>query len=600
VEQVDMAILVSIKKDLIHHKMIIRFKYLLALLVSFAIQQSVFSQNLQVQASEKSSAIDSTFTEHLYSKALQEISQQDFQGAENSLIQVLKADPNHDDARFALIRIYFAQKQLDKAEALAREGLKLSPDKAILWEALADIYKETKKYKEILPVFEQLIRINPDQIKNYLDKAYSYGLIKDYQSALSTYDKTQAKFGDKESIYSGRIAIYIQQNNAKKALQEANKYLKKNPNDSRAYLMLAHLYLDLKEPKEALKILNEAEVKFPNDPYIYLTKADVYQELKDDNELLIQLKKAFSFKSFDIDSKIKILFNVFQDIEPAKALVISDALSQVLIETHPEDPSAYAVYGDILLQQNKNEEALIKFKEALKLNPKIEAVWENVLQIEVAESKFLDAQKDGELALSYFPQNAMLLLFTGYSFSLDKKYNEARSYLEAALNNVDPKNKALQLQIYSSLGDLYNHIGLSEVSNAAYDEALAIDSNNTYVLNNYAYYLAIRKESLEKAATYSKRSNELQPKNASFQDTYAWVLFQQGKYKKALIWIEDAIKSSVDPSSTLLEHHGDILFKLGKEKEALSNWQNALKISLSTGQNADKLERKIKNKKYEE
>ncbi len=580
--------------------MIIRLQYFLLFIVSFTIYQPVFSQDSRSLQDQKSLTVDSTFTNHLYSKALQEISQQDFHGAENSLNQVLKADPNHDDARFALIRLYFAQKQLPKAEALAKEGLKLNPDKAILWEALADIYKETKNYKEILPVLDELIRINPSQIKNYLDKAYSYSLIKDYQEALNTYEIAHTKFGEDESIYSGRIAIYIQQNNPEKALQEANKYLQKNPNDSRAYLMLAHLYLDLKEPKEALKTLNEAEEKLPDDPYIYLTKADVYQVLKDDNELLIQLKKAFSFKDFDIDSKIKILFNIFQDFAPAKAIVITDALSQVLIETHPEDPKVYAVYGDILSQQHKTDEALIKFKKALKINPKIAPVWENVLQIEVSQSNFSEAQQDGKLALSHFPQNPMLLLFTGYAFSLDKKYDEARNYLEAALNNVDPQNKTLQLQIYSSLGDLYNHIGLHEVSNAAYDEALAIDSNDTYVLNNYAYYLALRKESLEKAATYSKRSNELQPKNASFQDTYAWVLFQQGNYKEALIWIEEAIKSSADPSSTLIEHHGDILFKLGKEKEALSNWKNALDISLSTDKNQGKLQRKIKNKKYEE
>lgn len=580
--------------------MVTRFKYLFFVIFSLTICHSAFSQNPNDLVGKTSSDVDSTVIEDLYSKALQEISQQDLQRAENSLIQLLNADPNHENARFALIRIYFAHKQLEKAESIAKEGIKLNPDKALLWEALTDIYKETKNYKDILPAFDQLIRINPDQIKNYLDKAYSYSLIKDYKSALSTYDKAQAKFGNQEGIYSGRIAIYIQQGNSKKALQEANKYLQKNPNDSRAYLMLAHLYLDLKEPKEALKTLNEAELKFPDAPYIYLTKADVYQHLNDDNELLIQLKKAFSFKNFELDNKIKILFNIFKDFEPSKALLISDALSQVLVETHPEDPSAYAVYGDILLQQNKNEEALAMFKKALKLNPKIEAVWENVLQIEVAESDFLNAQKNGELALSYFPQNPMLLLFTGYAYSLDKKYEKARTFLEGALNNSDPQNKALQLQTYSSLGDLYNHLGLDKVSNAAYDEALAIDSNNTYVLNNYAYYLALRKESLEKAAIYSKRSNELQPQNSSFLDTYAWVLFQQEKYQEALSWIEDAIKYSLEPSSTLIEHHGDILFKLGKEKEAISNWKEALSISLSTGQDSGRLEKKIKNKKYEE
>lgn len=577
--------------------MTIHSKHFFLLLVILTITQPLFSQNSH-PLEKKLSPSDSTLALNLYSQALQEISQQDFQSAENSLIRTLEINPNHDDARFALIRIYFSQKQLDKAEAIAKEGTKLSPNNAILWEALTDIYKDTKNYKAIIPVFDQLIRINPDQIKNYLDKAYTYTLMEDYKQAMDFYNKIEAKFGGEESVYSGRIGVYLKQGKTKQAIKEANQYLQKNQNDSRAYLMLANLYLDLKDPNEALKVLNEAESKFPNDPSIYLTKADTYQQLKDDNELLIQLKKAFASKGLEVDNKIKILFNLFQEFEPEKAVVIADALCQILIETHPKEPNAFAVYGDILLQQNKSEEALVKFKEALKLNPRLDIIWENVLQIEVAAGSFSEAQKDGEQALSYSPQNPMLLLFTGYAFLFEKEYEKARPFLEGALNNADPKNNALLLQIYSSLGDLYNSLNLPEVSNVAYEEALAIDSNNTYVLNNYAYYLSIRKENLEKAALYSKRSNELQPGNASFQDTYAWVLFQQEKYQEALVWIEKAVKSSLEPSSTLLEHYGDIQFKLGKEKEAVSNWENALKISLANGQNSELLKNKIKNKKY--
>jgi tetratricopeptide (TPR) repeat protein len=577
--------------------MVLHSKHFFFLIVFFAITQPLFSQITQSQE-KKLSPSDSTLALNFYSQALQEISQQDFQSAENSLIRTLEINPDFDDARFALIRIYFSQKELNKAESIAKKGTALSPNNAILWEALADIYKETKNYKAIIPVFDRLIRINPDQIKNYLDKAYTYTLMKDYKQSIDFYNKIQAKFGGEESVYSGRIGAYLKQGKTKQAIKEANDYIHKNKNDSRAYLMLANLYLDLKDPNEALKVLNEAENKFPDAPSIYLTKADTYQQLKDDNELLIQLKKAFASKNLELDNKIKILFNLFQEFQPEKAVVIADALCQILVETHPNEPNALAVYGDILLQQNKSQEALIKFKEALNLNPRMDIIWENVLQIEVAAGNYSDAQKDGEQALNYSPQSPVLLLFTGYAFLFDKKYEKARPFLEGALNSADPKNSTLLLQIYSSLGDLYNSLNLPEVSNVAYEEALAIDSNNTYVLNNYAYYLSVRKENLEKAALYSKRSNELQPGNASFEDTYAWVLFQQENYQEALVWIEKALKSSLEPSSTLLEHYGDILSKLGKEKEAVLNWENALKISLANGQNSDLLKNKIKNRKY--
>src|SRR5690606_8980259 len=138
------------------------------------------------------------------------------------------------------------------------------------------------------------------------------------------------------------------------------------------------------------------------------------------------------------------------------------------------------------------------------------------------------------------------------------------------------------------LGDLYHALAMHDVSDIAYEEALAIDSNNSYILNNYAYYLALRKENLAKAASYSKKSNEINPGNSSYQDTYAWVLFQQGKYAEALNWIKEALESSENVSATLLEHHGDILFKLGDQAAALNQWTKARKLAIANGEDVDK------------
>lgn len=577
--------------------MIIHARYLLIIIAVFSLSTPLFSQSQK--PSSEISATDSIRATNLYTQALQEISQQNFQSAENLLGEALRIEPTHQEARFALIRLYFSRQEYDKAERIAKAGTELTPEQPLIWEALSDVYKATKNYEAILEVFDHLIQIDPQQTKNYLDKAYTYTLMEDYKQALEVYHETESKFGLDENIVSGRINVYLKQGKDRQALKEATHYLDKNKNeDSRAYLMLANLYLDLKNPKEALKTLEEAEQKFQDEPYLYLTKADVYKSLGNEDRLVKELKKAFSFESLHLDDKIKILFNIYQDFEQERAIEISNTLSQILIDAHPNEPNAYAVYGDILLQQNKNEEALEKFRKALELNPRMDIIWENILQIQVAEAKYAEAQSEGKRALRYAPQNPVLLLFTGYAFSFDKKYAEARPYLESALNNADPENKVLQLQIYSGLGDLYNGLELYDVSNAAYEEALSIDSNNTYVLNNYAYYLSLRKENLDKANKYSKRSNELQPGNASFQDTYAWVLYQQGNYSEALVWIEKAVKSSLEPSSTLLEHYGDILYKLGKEREALNHWKDALKISLANGENPKPLENKIKNKDY--
>src|SRR5690606_23503402 len=129
----------------------------------------------------------------------------------------------------------------------------------------------------------------------------------------------------------------------------------------------------------------------------------------------------------------------------------------------------------------------------------------------------------------------LLSLFTGYGFLLENKHTEARPYLENALNHADPKNKNLLAQIYSSLGSLYNELKMYRVSDAAFEETLAIDSNNAFALNNYAYFLTLRREHLDKALRMAKKANSLAPDNSTFQDTYAWTLFQNEQYNDALL-----------------------------------------------------------------
>ena len=92
----------------------------------------------------------------------------------------------------------------------------------------------------------------------------------------------------------------------------------------------------------------------------------------------------------------------------------------------------------------------------------------------------------------------------------------------------------------------------------------------------------------------SLRSNELNPRNASFLDTYAWILFKQKKYKEAKLWMDKAIEASETKSATLYEHYGDIIFHLGDKDLAVTNWKEALKLD----ENNLILQRKINEKKY--
>jgi Tfp pilus assembly protein PilF len=92
----------------------------------------------------------------------------------------------------------------------------------------------------------------------------------------------------------------------------------------------------------------------------------------------------------------------------------------------------------------------------------------------------------------------------------------------------------------------------------------------------------------------AQKAVTLEPENASFQDTYGWVLFMLGKYKDAAIWIEKAINNKEEPSAEVLEHYGDVLYKLNDHDQALEYWNKARQ----KGSESETLLKKITDKKY--
>src|SRR5690606_10456497 len=122
------------------------------------------------------------------------------------------------------------------------------------------------------------------------------------------------------------------------------------------------------EPKEALKILDKAERKFPDEAYIALTKADAYHSLKMNDDVFLELKKAFANGALPVGVKIRTIYNILQQYDERTSLYMVEELSKTLVERHPEQADAQAVYGDILLQMRRYDDAHAAFLKALSSN----------------------------------------------------------------------------------------------------------------------------------------------------------------------------------------------------------------------------------------
>ena len=97
-----------------------------------------------------------------------------------------------------------------------------------------------------------------------------------------------------------------------------------------------------------------------------------------------------------------------------------------------------------------------------------------------------------------------------------------------------------------------------------YELALKADPDRTSVLNNYAYYLSLDRKSLRKALKMSARTIELEPDNATYLDTYGWLLYLLKRPKDAKPYFKHAMLYGGKDSATILEHYSKVLEALGE------------------------------------
>ncbi|MEZ4829568.1 MAG: tetratricopeptide repeat protein [Bacteroidia bacterium] len=195
------------------------------------------------------------------------------------------------------------------------------------------------------------------------------------------------------------------------------------------------------------------------------------------------------------------------------------------------------------------------------------------MEIALSEENFEKLYEDAGEALDYFPNQEQFLFFHGISASYTGKYPQAIRSLEK-IKKINSGDNELLSQVCAELGTIYHRQGDFANSDLNFLKAIELTPEDPMILNNYAYYLSIRGDKLASARQYIEKALKISPGQPSYQDTYGWVLYQQGEYEKAADWIEKALAAG--ESAVILEHYGDALFKLGKRDEAVIQWKKAI------------------------
>lgn len=514
--------------------------------------------------------------------------------ASSLFAEVIRRDPSNAAAMYELAGIYLEQGKYADALFYSRSAWQIDPKNVWYGLQLSQAYQKNGKFVESANVLDQLVQANPNRVEFLFEQASAYLLANKFNEAIKTYDKIESIIGVTKDVSVQKQRLYQRQGKNDKAVAELQKLIAANPDDVQAYGMLAELYQSIGENQLAIETYNKVKEIDPENPFIHLSLADYYRNNGEKEKSIAELKQAFGNKNLDIETKITILSSYYSlnELHP-ELKEQSLEMCKMMIDAHPDDPRAHAVYGDFLSQDKQYEKSRTEFRKAQQLGSKEFSVIQQLLFLDSQLSDWDSLLIDSREALTNYPDQPSVYYFNGIALSQKKKYADAISVLQSGVK-ILVDNKTLEAQFLAAMGDAYYELKDYSNSDLCYEKALVANPKETYVMNNYSYYLSLRGQKLDKAEELSRRSNELQPDNASFQDTYGWILYKIGRYKEAKTWIEKSMTNGSEKSAVVLEHYGDVLYKLGENDKALEYW---IKAKNAGDDGSEFLERKINEKK---
>ena len=497
--------------------------------------------------------------------------------AKNLFEKALEIDPSNGATLFELAQIYAQDNQYGTATSYAERAY--ASDKNNRWygQILAQLYGETGRWNDAIKVMQSLIERDPDNYENYYRLGSLLSAQGENKAALTLLDQVEERFGPSEDLSMQRQMIYIELKQYDLALAEANRLIAAHPEEVRYMGIKAEILEKAGRNDEATALYQEMLGMDPENGLVLLA---LYEEAGNKGktaEANEYLQRAFGSKDLSIDVKINILLNLMSTSRFASDPEALLALAAKLEEAHPDNPKTYAVQGDLYYGLNKPEESRRNFRRAVEIDPNRPPIWQQILTIDSQLGDFEAMKSESDEAIALFPQQPVFYMFNGVALLQMKKPAEAVNILSVGRNLVVDDNQLLA-QFHSSLGDAYHALGDNAKSDKSYEKALQYDPKNVVVLNNYAYYLSLRGDSLDQAEAMAKKANDLHPDEPGFQDTYAWVLFKRQNYQNALFWIKEALKNGGGSDPVILEHHGDILEAMGRIEDAVDAWQMALDL----------------------
>lgn len=483
--------------------------------------------------------------------------------------------------------------------------------------AYANLCARIDKNDEAYRVLSRLYSLFPDktELLNTLAELSMYLELPD--SALHYLDLQEQAEGASPYITNCKIVVLMSKGDTVSVMRETDKALREHPSDPYYYLLKAGALQELVSPDSALAYFKMADSLFPANWDVKRSLIAYYEMTADSVALERTLYEAMLADDGDLEDKINLFTEyVAPLLMEGKATAHADNLMQALEEQYPYEPTLRGFAAQYSAAKGDMDKAVDQITIAVDMASDNMEYRSFQVQYLVGAGRYDQAIKAYEaVPADEAALMPVLSLMAASAYQGAERYPEGLAVVDSLLYTLtdgetpdslpdddlkarlNPKGIALFGDAMGERANILFLMGEPQRAISSYDKALALDPDNSMMLNNYAFFMAKAGLNFDKAAEMSLKAVTDEPDNPVYLDTYAYILFRQGEYDRALEYMEKAVEKAEadkDVSAEYYEHYGDILSKLGQTPKALEMWNKALALDPSRLI----LKQKIKTKSY--
>ena len=529
---------------------------------------------------------------------------------------MLQRQKGHHDAAFDLLsrcrelkpeasEVYFFQaqyftemKQQDSAQWCYRRAYELEPENMTYMETLAQACIDQNDYAAATEVVEKMYTADKSR-HELLEMLYRlYLQQQDFDKAIEMLERMEAIDGRSERLSLTKSQLYLRLDENEKAIREVETLANEHPNDVGYQVVYANSLLAADRNDEAYDVLTRILTEEPDNARAQVALRNYYQNEGDTLAVDSLTERLLLNPMAPTDIKIYQLRDLIAESEQTldgdstKILHLMDLL-MAQKDVDPDIAELRAAYMD--LKKMPRDTIAAAFSKVLELAPDRASSRLHLVQMawdDEDDQRIIDLCQP---AREYNPEEMVFYYYQGMAYYRQKDVDNALETFRNGINVINEDSSPLIVSdFYAIMGDLLFQKNREREAFEAYDSCLQWKPDNVGCLNNYAYYLSLQGDRLDEAEQMSYKTIKAEPKNATYLDTYAWILFVQQRYEEARIYIDQAIENDSTGNSVVTEHAGDIHFMTGDTEGALELWQKALADDPSN----KILARKIKRKKY--